>query len=142
MTKSFYFPLVLTVGGNVLYQLSQKSIPRTAHPLYSMMLAYAVGILACGTAALFVPAEGTFKETLRATGWPIVVLGIGIAAVEVGYLVAYRSGWKISVAPVMTSALVTAILVPIGLIAFKERLSPLNLFGIALCVAGLALVRQ
>ncbi len=142
MTKSFAFPLVLTVGGNVLYQLSQKSIPKTAHPLYSMMLAYVVGILACGAAAFFVPAEGTFLDTVKTMRWPIVALGIGIAAVEVGYLVAYRIGWKISVAPVMTSALVTAILVPIGLAAFKERLSPLNLVGIALCLAGLALVRQ
>jgi len=55
--------------------------------------------------------------------------------------VAYRVGWKISLAPILSSVAVSLLLIPVGLLAFHEKLSVANLVGIAFCIAGLILVR-
>ncbi len=138
--KSFYFPLVLTIGGNILYHVSQRSIPKTAHPLVTMMLAYAVGLIICALGLLFYPAEKSLLNSARESNWAVFLIGVGAAGVEIGYLLAYRAGWRISVAPIVSSVGVTLLLIPIGIMIFREQLSARNVIGIVLCVIGLALV--
>jgi uncharacterized membrane protein len=140
--KSFYFPLVLTIGGNVLYHISQKSVPQTANPLLTMMLAYAVGILVCALCAVFYPAGQSFSVAIGEVNWAVVTIGIGATAVELGYLLAYRVGWNISLAPVVSSVGVTVLLIPIGLLAFREHLSGWNVVGVVFCLVGLFLVTR
>jgi len=55
-------------------------------------------------------------------------------------MLAYRAGWRISVAAVATNVAATAMLVPIGIIIFKEQLSLRNILGLVFCVLGLVLV--
>lgn len=138
--KSFYFPLVLTIGGNILYHVSQRSIPKTAHPLVTMMLAYAVGLIICALGLFFYPPEKSLLNSARDSNWTACLIGVGAAGVEIGYLLAYRAGWRISVAPIVSSVGVTLLLIPIGIMIFREQLSARNVIGIVLCVIGLALV--
>ena len=140
--KAYYLPLVLTIGGNLLYHVSQKSVPRAANPLLTMMLAYAVGILVCAVCAVFYPTEKPFLASIRETNWATFTIGIGATAVELGYLLAYRAGWNISIAPVLSSVGVTVILIPVGILAFREHLSGWNVIGIAFCLVGLLLVTR
>src|SRR6267143_4249521 len=100
--KWFYLPLVLTVSGNILYHVSQKSVPKTANPLVTMMLAYTVGIMVCAVSAIFYPAERSLLSSIREANWAVWGIGIGVAGVEIGFLLAYRVGWSISVAPVVS----------------------------------------
>ncbi|MBL8151284.1 MAG: DMT family transporter, partial [Blastocatellia bacterium] len=121
--KSFYFPIALVVGGNILYHISQKSIPKSSNPFTAMMVAYAVAFFVCLIGALFYPAEKISWDSIEKTNWAICAVGLGIAAVEIGFLFAYRVGWNISVAPLVSSILITLLLIPVGLLAFKEELS-------------------
>ncbi len=50
--KNFYLPLVLVIGGNLIYHLSQKSLPKEANPLYTMIIVYGIAIIACPTCSL------------------------------------------------------------------------------------------
>ncbi len=140
--KTFYLPLVLTVGGNVLYHVSQKSVPKAASPYLTMMLAYVVGIVVCALCAVFYPTDRPFFASLREVNWTAAAIGLGAVTVELGYLLAYRLGWNISLAPVLTSAGVALILIPVGLVAFKEQLSVLNVVGVVCCLVGLFLVMR
>ena len=67
-------------------------------------------------------------------------MGVGAAAIEVGFMVAYRIGWRISLTAVATNVAATAVLIPIGLFVFKEHLSMRNILGVVFCVLGLLLV--
>ena len=67
-------------------------------------------------------------------GLAIVVVGL-----EVGFLLAYRAGWNISLAAIVSNASLTLLLIPIGMLLFRERPTPVNLIGVAICVAGLAM---
>jgi drug/metabolite transporter (DMT)-like permease len=138
--RSFYFPLVLTISGNILYHVAQKSVPRTANPLVTMMIAYGVGIIVCAIAFAFYPAGKPFLSAVKEANWAAIAIGIGATAVEIGYLLAYRTGWNISLAPILTSVAVTLLLIPIGLSLFREHLSAWNVLGIVLCIMGLMLI--
>jgi multidrug transporter EmrE-like cation transporter len=72
--------------------------------------------------------------------WASVALGVAIVGLELGFLLAYRAGWNISVAGIVSASLVALVLIPVGLTFFKEKLTPLNLLGVVLCIAGLVLV--
>ena len=138
--SAFYLPFVLTVAGMLFYHISQKSIPRDMNPFLVTMLAYVVGIVFCGVCALAYPSRKTFAESLKETNWAVITLGVAAAAIELGFLLAYRAGWRISVAAVATNAAVTVMLIPIGIIVFKDHLSLRNILGLIFCIAGLALV--
>jgi uncharacterized membrane protein len=77
---------------------------------------------------------------LKESNWAVVVVGAAAACIEIGFLLAYRSGWRISVAAVATNVAVTLMLVPIGIIIFKDHLSLRNIVGLIFCVLGLVLV--
>ena len=140
--RSLYLPLALVVGGNILYHVSQRSVPKAANLLATMLVAYAVGILICAAGGILYPSEKSFLGSVRESNWTAVVIGVGVAAVEIGFLLAYRAGWRISVAPVVASVAVALLLIPVGVALFGERLSFRNLFGVALCIAGLILLAR
>jgi uncharacterized membrane protein len=138
--RSFYFPLCLAVGGMLFYHLGQKSIPKGINPFYAMIIAYTAGIIVLAVCALTLPGEKSFSSSLRISNWAVFVVGVAAACIEVGFLLAYRSGWRISIAAVATKVAVTLLLVPIGIAVFKDHLSVRNVIGLVFCVVGLILV--
>ena len=140
--KNFYLPIALAVGGNLLYHLSQKSMPKAANPLFVITLAYLFGIVVCVLYSFAYPHEKSFLDTLRESNWAVYAMGLGAVVIEIGFLLAYRGGWNISTAAVVCSTAVTLLLVPIGVLAFKEHLSVSNVVGLLLCIVGLVLVAK
>lgn len=141
--SGYYLAFALTVAGMLFYHLSQKAIPKETNPFYVIAIAYAVGIALCLVCAFTYPEKKTLSETLKASNWAVFTLGAGAALIELGFLLAYRSGWRISIAAVASNAAAAIVLVPIGLFVFKDQLSLRNGIGLVLCVVGLALlVRQ
>ena len=139
---AFYLPFVLTVGGMLFYHLAQKSIPKQMNPFLVTIIAYAVGIAVCVVCAFAYPGRKNLVESVRESNWAVFVLGAAAASIELGFLLAYRAGWRISVAAVATNVAVTIMLVPIGIIIFKDHLSLRNVFGLIFCIVGLALVAR
>jgi len=140
--SAFYFPFVLTVGGMVLYHLSQKSVPPAMNPFLVTILAYIVGIALCAVCAMVYPGRKNLLESLKLSNWAVFTLGAAAALIELGFLLAYRAGWKISMAAVATNAAAAIALVPIGVLAFKDQLSVRNILGLILCLSGLVLVMR
>ncbi len=137
-----YLPLLLTIGGNILYHVAQKLVPKTANPLTTMMAAYAVAFVVCAVAAFVYPSQKPLLESFTEFHWTVVSIGVGIAAIEVGFLLVYRAGWNVSIAPLLTSVALSVMLVPIGLLAFREQLSAWNIAGIIFCILGMILVSK
>ena len=138
--KAVYFPFALTVGGMLFYHLSQKSIPKEMNPFFVTIIAYVVGIVMCAICALTYPSKRSFVDSVRDSNWAVFVLGAAAACIELGFLLVYRAGWRISVAAVATNVAVTVMLVPIGIIIFKDHLSLRNILGLIFCILGLVLV--
>jgi drug/metabolite transporter (DMT)-like permease len=129
--------LPLIVVGVVVYHLSQKTIPKDANPLVAIAAAYLIAFCICiGTLV----TSGEIKkgtELLRNQNWlPVLCLGLTAIAIELGYLYAYRTGWRISTTGITTGAITASVLAVVGVLCFKEHLTLLQLAGIVLCFVG------
>jgi uncharacterized membrane protein len=138
--QTYFFPFALTVGGILLYHVSQKNIPAEINPFHATMLAYVAGILVCAAFGIAYAGNRSLVLSFKGSNWAVWGMGLGAAAIEVGFMLAYRSGWRVSVTAVATNVAATIILIPIGLIIFRESLSLRNVVGVLFCLLGLALV--
>jgi drug/metabolite transporter (DMT)-like permease len=136
----FWLSIVLVVLTNLVYHLAQKSIPRDVHPLVSVFASYAIALVTTLCLFPFFPVRPSLGAAVRQLRWSTVAVGISIVGIEVGFLLAYRAGWRISLGSTATAAAVAVLLIPAGLFLFGERLSLANVAGIALCIAGLSLI--
>jgi drug/metabolite transporter (DMT)-like permease len=69
-------------------------------------------------------------------------VGSGIVAVEIGFLLAYRSGWTLGNASLVANATVAIALLGLGVLVFREPVSLPRLAGVGLCLAGLWMVTR
>ena len=137
-----WLSIALVVLGNVVYHLGQRAIPRDANPVVATRAAYLVAIVAT-LATIPLLARGTPLTTAwRALNWSTVLVGTGIVAVEIGFLLAYRSGWTLGNASLVANATVAVVLPGLGVLVFREPASLTRLSGVGLCLAGLWLVTQ
>ena len=131
-------PLLVALGGVVLYHLSQKSVAGDVAPFVVVGLAYAVGLATCIVVVL---ASGTpLVETVRSAWRPALGIGLGALIIEVGFLLAYRAGWPLSSAGLLVNVAAALLLLVVGLVAYHEVLSVRQWVGVAACVVGLILI--
>jgi uncharacterized membrane protein len=140
--RIFYASLALTIAGNVLYHLAQKSTPAGVHPIVSIVVSYMTAIVLSLAVLIAFPLRDPLVAEIRRLNWASFAVGLAILAVEVGFLLAYRAGWRVSIASVTANTTVALILIPTGILLFRERLTATNALGIVLCVAGLVLVTR
>ena len=136
----YYAAIILTVASNVLYHIFQKITPTAVNPLLALAVTYATSTMFCLGVFFILPGHKALAESLKVITWSSMALGLAIVGLELGFLLAYRSGWNIGIAALASTVAVALILLPIGLVFFKERLSLANSAGFVLCIAGLVLM--
>jgi drug/metabolite transporter (DMT)-like permease len=137
---AFLAPFLLAVAGLATYHIAQKSIPDTAHPLALLAVAYAIAAIACvALMPLFTPGQ-TLREAFGSVPWLVVFITLGMLGLEIGYLLAYRAGGPLAFTSVAAGTLAALVLVPVGMVFFRETVTLARGAGIVLCLAGLALL--
>jgi drug/metabolite transporter (DMT)-like permease len=133
--------LPLIIVGVILYSVSQKSIPKDANALIAIGSAY---LIALGSCVIFLIFNGEIKRgTMLFSNqkWlPIVFLGFSLIMVELGFLYAYRTGWKLSTTSIIAGSITTVVLALIGVLWYKEEITLINIVGIALSSVGVILI--
>lgn len=130
------WPFLLMVSTYIAYQLLLKLPRAEINILGFQTLAYFIAFIAVALLWWRNPGLGSNRFTLRDV---IVALlfGVTVVGLEYGYVSAYRLGWPVNTTGTMVTVATAVMLVPIGLFAFREHLSLLNLSGLFLCCAGL-----
>ncbi len=128
--------------GNVTYHLGQKTISPTANPMVLLMAVYGVAFVFSAIAAPFFQSTAGTPWTAQVFSWPVLVLGAGVLLIEIGFLLAYRSGDILQWSGVAVNGASAMLLVPIALIVFREGFSLSKAAGILLTLAGLALLTR
>ena len=136
----YYMAIGLTVVSNVLYHVFLKVTPATVNPMLSLIITYLTAAVATTVIYLLYPDKVSLTAGLKELNWASYALGLAIVGLEVGFMLAYRAGWNITLAGLVSSTTVSLLLIPVGLLLFRESLSAVNALGIALCLAGLILV--
>jgi len=141
MKTLFYFSISLTILSNVFYHVFQKLTPRQINPFVALSATYGVAMVIC-LAFGFLSADESFLESIHRLNWTNFALGFAIVGLEVGFLLAYRAGWNISLGALVSNVATALILIPVGLLFFREKLLPTNLIGIVVCIVGLVMFNQ
>ncbi len=137
----YFLPLALIVFSNVIYNVTQKNTPHDANPFGALLVTYLVAAVA--TSILMVTMRSQWEMSfLKNVNWTSYALGLAIVGLEVGYLFLYRAGWNISVGSLVANIILALLLIPIGLLFYKESLNLSKIFGIVLCILGLYFVNR
>jgi drug/metabolite transporter (DMT)-like permease len=140
MTQSMLLTLGLAIAGQILYQIAQRSVPADASPPVVLALAYFAASAVC-VALSWLFGALTSGANLRSTlAWPTWLIAAAIVAIEVGYLLAYRSGWTLGTAFATASTVTVVTLALLGWIALGNALSVRQCVGLACCCLGVWLL--
>ncbi len=138
----YYSGILLVVLSNVVYHLSQKNTPSNMNPMVSLLVTYLTAAVFTVILLPFFPLKEGFASSLKQMNWASIALGLAVVGLELGFLLAYRAGWNISIAQFYATVLLTLILIPIGVLFFQEKLSLVNILGIALCLGGFVMLNH
>jgi drug/metabolite transporter (DMT)-like permease len=128
--------MVLIVVSGVLYQLFQKKIAPQANPALSLVVSYAISsALAFMLFALF-PLRKPLAEGLKELNAFSLILALPIVGIELGYLLLYRNGGRLSISMPLISTCITLLLLGIGIFVLGEPPTPKKLIGLACCLVG------
>ncbi len=140
--NSALVPVALIVGSVVLYQVSQKLLPAGMNPWHALMLYYGLALVMTLLAAVIDRPSQSFMESVRQTNYAVPLVALSIIGIEVGWILAFRAGNSLSLTGLIVNVAVAVVVIPVGLLFFREKISLVNLAGIALCLVGLALISR
>ena len=140
-----FVPIIMVVLSSLRYHISQKSTPSGLNPIVALIVTYVMAsVVSIVSYFIFVPKSnlGTLAEAIGTANWASILLGFAVVGLELGFLLAYRAGWNISSAGLLSNTLVALMLIPVGLLFFKETISINSIVGVAVCIFGLVLVSK
>jgi len=133
---AFVYSILLVIASQVVYQLAVKAVPRESNPFSVLIIVYGIAMLTCIALAPFAGKAVVIADAKRLFGWPSCLLALSVVGIEVGYLLAYRSGWTLGVTYAVTSVATVALLAVIGTAWFGELIDTRRVLGLALALLG------
>lgn len=138
----YVFSIIIIVVSNIIYNISSKAIPQKSNPFSSLLVTYLTGTIITIIAFKFYKTDKGFFQSFQDLNWTSIALGFGIVGIEFGYLMAYRSGWDISIGSLLANIILALILIPIGMLFFKEGFGINKILGIVFCIIGLIFINK
>jgi uncharacterized membrane protein len=136
----FVLSMVLLVFSAATYQLAAKFVPHSLSPWHVLTIVYVIGVVLSLIIGFVDSSKQTLWETLRTSNWAVFVLGFAVVGIEAGYLLAFRSGWRLNVTGVFSNTAAAILLFPIGVMILKERMTTLNIIGLVVAIVGLYMI--
>lgn len=139
---NYLWPLAIIVFSNIVYQICTKGIPQQMNTYASMTVTYAVATL-FSAIMFFVTTRGSnILNEFRFSNWATVILGIVITGLEVGFIYAYKAGWKVSTLATVTNAFLAIGLLVLGFFMYHENISLTKIVGVLICLVGLWFINR
>jgi drug/metabolite transporter (DMT)-like permease len=132
-------PLIMIIGGGVLYHVCQKATPVGVSPFLALAISF--GLASLGCLALFVGNHGFTTTAPHSVSWTSVALAGALILIESGYLIGYRGGLQLNRTAFTSNNMVALVLLAIGTFFYGESFSARTGAGMLLCVAGLLFLR-
>ena len=129
------WPILIVIGANTLYHTCAKSTPADISP-FAYLIAGAVSIVMF----FLTGGQKNILQEMTKANWATILLSASIVFLEFGYICVYRAGWQVSVASLVCNITVACILLFVGILLYKETITPKQMAGIAVCAAGLFLI--
>lgn len=135
--KTTLFFLFIAALGNVSYHIGQKSLPPSINPMVLLMAIYGIAFVLSAALTPFFKTEQTTAVMPLLLHWQVWLVAAGVLLIEIGFLLAYRTGISVQWSGVAVSGTAALLLIPVGLWLFKEHVSIERLIGIVTTLIGL-----
>ena len=136
------WPAAIIIFSNIVYQICAKGIPQEMNTYASMTVTYAVATL-FSAIMFFVTTKGSnIVNEFKLSNWATVVLGIVITGLEVGFIYAYKAGWKVSTLATVSNAFLAIGLLFLGFFMYHEVINWSKIIGVAICLVGLWFINR
>ena len=137
--EMYLISILIVIIANVGYILFQDSIPSNIDPIVALCCMYFSGMI---TALILFFFTKQHKKINRNTiwNWRILAFSFVNILIDAGFLIAFRYGWQVSLFNVISNVLILIGLTLVGVLFFKEKLSPINLIGLLLGVIGIGIL--
>ncbi len=136
------WPVAIIVIANTFYNICAKSTPAQANPFLSLMVTYGVSFSVCFAGFLVFPGRENLTAEIGRLNWVSLAFGLCLVGLELGYIMAYRAGWKVSFLSLTANIVLACVLLVLGVFLYKEGISPKQLLGMAMCMGGLVLISR
>ena len=136
------WPILLILLSNTVYNICTKSTPGNVNAFGALMITYAVATIFTAVIFVFLVKPENVLTELSHVNWTSVVLGMVIVGLELGYIFAYRAGWKVSSASLVANIGLAIVLIFVGALLYGENISLKQVMGILICCAGLFLINM
>ncbi len=139
---NYVWPVVLVVLSNVLYQICAKSLPDGINPFASLTVTYFVGTVFSFILYFIMSKKGNILNEYAKMNAAPAILGIVLVGLEVGFLYAYKYGWKVSTLSIVQSAFLAVALIFVGWLGYHEALTWNKILGVGICLVGLVFINM
>lgn len=139
---NFIWPAAIIIFSNILYQVCAKGIPEQMNTYASMTITYAVATLFSALMFFVTTKCGNILQQFKLTNWATIILGIVITGLEVGFIYAYKAGWKVNTLATVTNAFLAIALIFLGFFFYKESITWSKVVGILICLVGLWFIKK
>jgi|SRR5579883_845848 len=137
MPARSFFPMLVVVLAQTVYQVAQKFMPAGLHPFAVFTLVYAVAATLC-LGVLVLTGTSPLVQSLQAClVVPSLALALAVVGIEAGFLILYRNGGVISTAYATSSAATMLLLFLIGALWLREPVTSRQLAGVLLAAIGI-----
>lgn len=142
MVKPFILFLLVASLGNAIYHIGQKTLSQTINPMVLLMALYGIAFVMAAIAAPFFQKGAAPVPLSILWSRPVLLMTFGAFMIEIGFLLAYRTGGSLQWSGSLVNGVAALVLVPVALLVFKESLSFARIAGILVTISGLALMAR
>ena len=134
--------LVIAIAATVGYHIVLKVTPAGANPFLSLAVTYASGAVVFLVLYAALPGHVAARPVLHGINWTALALAVTVVLLDLGFLMLYRAGFNISLGQLITQSVAALVLVAVGVAFFRDRVTVVNVGGIALCIVGLWMINR
>ena len=138
VSGSVFIPLIMIIGGGVLYHVAQKATPASVDPFLALCISFGLASLAC--LVLFATRNGFSASQLNRVSWTSIALALALVLIESGYLIGYRAGLKLNITSFVCNNLISLALLLVGTFLYREDFTFRTGSGMVICAVGLLLL--
>lgn len=139
---SYYFPVLIIVVSNVLYDISAKSFPQKINAQAGLTAYYIIAAAVSLVLFYLTSEDKNFPAELKKVNWATFTLALGCTGIDLGYVLLFRAGWNISYGSLVCNIMIAVALILVGKMLFQEYINKYHLIGISFCLAGFALINM
>lgn len=135
-----WMPVLLMIVANLAYSITAKVTPSDVDTFASVSLTYLVCIVYALLMFFITSKNKNYFKEIKKANWTAPVLGACLVCLEVSTILLFRVGWDLSVGLLLAYVLLAIVLVILGRVAYKEKLTKKRLIGIVIALVGVMLV--